>query len=385
MKPFSSVLAPVTLFASLAHGTVAGQADKQFFHPSSEHYESSGVNSEKWAYRHSEIFPYDYGANIEFAGCDNDAPGSCRMNWQADIDKWKARVDQNLGRPQSPSVSTIGPSGSVTISALSFIDNDSKFLVSSTESGPNCYFTALSANGLAKVPAMTHSSASAALYFLNPALCEVVDKPRPGDLGLEVFRGALNHVYTYISRDLRFEKKGPMAALKMEFRKEVSSDATMYVKCHPMDQWIDQSTATLTERQQQIYNDVKRLEQFFDVRNRPLNGENKVEIIERSELISGQIAEVLPALQSRLATYGETISYPSGQDYLRLALKSPAILKDQNLFALMMLAQKLVNARDEYFASWWFPALKIWTSRDLTAEEKSKLELFEKNYQLNGL
>ena len=135
--------------------------------------------------------------------------------------------------------------------------------------GPNCYFTALTVNDLLKVPATTISDATAAILFLNPALCSTVATALPGTIGLEEAMATISHVFTVISSNERYEKAGPAKTDLYEYVEKPSSSASLFVRCTPMTNWIQHAVANTGTEFQRLDEQLTSLETLIDLRNGP--------------------------------------------------------------------------------------------------------------------
>lgn len=209
--------------------------------------------------------------------------------------------------------------------------------------GPNCYYTALTVNQLVDLPALTVSDSQAALLFLNPAICSPTKTPQKGDIGIEFFSGIFNHVYTYLGPSLRFEKAGPQEDQRFTFV-QTPSLADLFVRCIPMNSWINKSIRTLKPDLQQIYKMISKLESTVDVRVRDLTPKQKNQVIgENRTLIQGWKSKLAQALSKALLLHRERAPIPGmiGEDYFEFARRRPDLVSKPEIFALMWIIEKI--------------------------------------------
>lgn len=221
--------------------------------------------------------------------------------------------------------------------------------------GPNCYFTALTVNSLLRVPAMGISADTAAILFLNPALCGFVTVPKPGDVGLvervdSFTRDDLYHVFTYLGPRLAFEKASSYESNLFSFVTEFSAPATRFVRCQPMQSWVDEALAKLPEQLVRLNRRIVEMESLIDSRASSRSADTFTKLQSEMSKLFVEFGDskklVRSALERKLKkksiTSAPTSSLLNNQ-YYDFANRHPDLISDQSVFALMWISSRLEN------------------------------------------
>lgn len=221
--------------------------------------------------------------------------------------------------------------------------------------GPNCYFTTLAVNSLLQVPAMGMSSDTAAILFLNPALCKEVASPEPGDVALvehvpAFARSDLYHVFTYLGQDRGFEKASSYESSPFTFVRNFSLPPNRFVRCQSMQGWVEQALATLSKELVQLNQAVVELESLIDSRVSSRSPNTFAVLQSKFNTLLTKFRNpkelVQESLTRKLRERGHA-SFPKtsilDNQYYEFVRKHPKIVIDPSLFALMWISSRLEN------------------------------------------
>lgn len=221
--------------------------------------------------------------------------------------------------------------------------------------GPNCYFTALTVNSLLRVPAIGISSDTAAILFLNPALCDFVTTPESGDLGLveqepAFTRNDLYHVFTYLGQNRGFDKASSYEFSPFTFVTEFYPPPTRFVRCQSMQSWVEEAISKLPEQLVRLNKKIVEMESLIDSRVSSRSAGTYTDLQSKMNSLLAEFGDakelVRAALARKLKEKGLSSTPTSSlfdNQYYEFVNQHPDVVSDQSVFALMWISSRLEN------------------------------------------
>jgi hypothetical protein len=197
------------------------------------------------------------------------------------------------------------------------------------------------------------SADAASILFLNPALCEAVKAPQPGDLGLiEQLPGLLEkdiyHIFTFLGPNRRFEKASPYGSDPFKFVETSSQSASRFVRCQPMQKWVDDSLSKVSGNFFQLSQKIAEIESLIDSRNTGKSLDTYAAISEKMKSLSKKFGNPTSLIQDEL---GRQLSLkgisstpkPSEIDnqFYKFSVEHPELVGDQLIFAYLWLSARM--------------------------------------------